>query len=92
MANVFNITTNDFYTISAHKIKECSKDPIFTATGKIFQMHKPNDSRILPRVKIYTGVERRFHKNVSIKPNKDNKLAKVEVDWIRTTTIETGHV
>ena len=59
---------------------------------KTIKMHKPNNSRILPRVKIYTGVERRFCKNVSIKPNKNNKLAEVEVDWIRTTTIETRHV
>jgi hypothetical protein len=92
MANELNVTIQEFHTMSVHKIKECSKDPIFTATGKIFQMHKPNDSRILPRVKIYTGVERRFRKNVSIKPNENNKLAKVEVDWIRTTTIETGNI
>ena len=51
-----------------------------------------NNSRILPRVKIYTGVERRFYKNVSIKPNKNNKLDKVEVDWISTTTTETGNI
>ena len=73
--------------MSVHKIKECNKHPIFTAMGKLFQMHKPNDSRILPRVKIYTGVKRSFHKNVSTKPNANDKLAKVEVDWIRTTTI-----
>ena len=92
MANELNVTIKELQTMSVHKIKECSEDPIFTATGKRFQMYKPNDSRILPRVKIYTGVERRFCKNVSIKPNKNNKLAKVEVDWIRSTTIETGNV
>ena len=55
-------------------------------------MTKSNNSRILPGVKIYTGVERRFLRNASIKPNENNKLAKVEVDWTRTTTTETGNV
>ena len=75
--------------MTVHNIKECSRDPVFTATGKRFQIHKPNNSIILPRVNIYTGVERHFCKNVSINPNTDNK---VEVDWIRTTTIETGDI
>ena len=37
-------------------------------------------------------MERRFRNNVSIRPNKNKKLAKVEIDWIRTTTIETRNV
>ena len=37
-------------------------------------------------------MERRFRKNASIKPNKNNKLAKVEVDWIRIITIDTGNI
>ena len=36
--------------MSVHKIRECSEDPIFTATGERFQMHKPSNSRILPKV------------------------------------------
>ena len=92
MANESNVTIKELQTMSVHKIRECSKYPIFTATKERFQMHKPNDSRILQRVKIYTGVERRFCKNVSIKPIKNNKLAKVKVDWIRNTIIETGTV
>ena len=55
--------------MSVHKIKECSKDPIFTATGNRFQMQKPSNSRILPMEKICTGVEGSFHNNVSINPN-----------------------
>ena len=81
-----------FQCMFVHKIKECSKDTIFTATGKLFQVHKPNNSRFPPRENIFTGVERHFRNNVSIKPNGDKKLAKIEVDWIRTTTTETRNV
>ena len=41
MTNELNVTTQEFNTMSVHKIKECSQDPIFTATEKILQMHKP---------------------------------------------------
>ena len=41
---------------------------------------------------LLTGVERHFCKNISIKPKENNEPAKVEVNWIRTTTIETGNV
>ena len=92
MANELNVAINELQTMSVHKIKECSKDPIFTAAGKLFQIHTSNNSRILPREKIYTGVERRSRNNVSIKPNKNKELAKIEVDWIRTATIETRNV
>ena len=80
MANEFNVTIKELQPMAVHKIKECSKDPIFTATGKIFQMHKPKNSRILPREKIYAGVERCFHNNVSTKPNENKKLSKLDVD------------
>ena len=51
MANELNVTINELQTMSVHKIKECSKDPIFTSAVKGFQMYKPNDSRILQRKK-----------------------------------------
>ena len=79
MANELNVTIKELQTMSVHKIKECSKDPIFTATGKLFQMHKPNNSRILPREKIYAGVERRSRNNVSIKPKKIRNLLKLRL-------------
>ena len=49
MANALDITINEVQTMLTHIIRECSKEPIFTAARKIFQMQKPNESRILPR-------------------------------------------
>ena len=79
--------------MSVHKIKECSEDPIFNATGKqYFKCTNPTTQKSSQEQKEYTGVVRRLCKNVSIEPNENDKLAKFEVDWIRTTTIEIGNV
>ena len=66
MANELNVTIKALQIMVVYMIKECTKDPIVTTTGNIFQMHTLNDSIILPGVKTYTGVERRFRNNVSI--------------------------
>ena len=89
IATEIKVIINDFHTMPAHTIKECNKDPIFTATGKLFQMKKPKDTIILSREKAYAGVESGFCNNISIKPNKNQPLAESEVDRIKTTTIET---
>ena len=42
-------------------------------------MQKPKESRILPREKIYAGLERGFRNNVSMRPTKLNHLLKARL-------------